>query len=595
MSLFEPILHLIEDRRASSTKTQIFVLLRAIMAHPFPQPGSAIQVKSIVAGNKDGSMDEHTFIRPPDSDNHLVYNSALELLRVISLENMLKVFASLLKERQILFVSKVVDRLSDCVQAMSSLLYPFQWQGSLIPVLPASMLDFICAPTPFLLGAMSNMVDPVKGMHARGEIDAVIMFDLDRDKFITNPNVEADLASLPKLEFSRLQESLAKFRKDYKPLFKDGAKKKFPSEHLHIPFINFFASCIGHYQRAMYVNPSGTCTFDQKKFLSLPLPQSTMDDVVRAYPPFITEFVTNTQMFGMFVAERESKGFSKFAGPFDKRLHELGLTVNFDHLEPTPSDLAERRPERSNTAFSDTSQAGAKTNGSAASTRHCFQCKAALSEANAKFCKECGAKQPLPPICHSATCKLAMDPASLFCKHCGSKNNICPDSGCGFNNKPGAKFCTGCGKAFPGATDVFCPNAACKAPIKEGTRFCNQCGAKVGPAGPACAGCGEELGPDSRFCNKCGQKIDRPAQLDIAAADQASQDTTGASSTIVWRNTVNTGLTPRYGSGSSGNSRGPSRTSSSGSLVRSREASFQLGAAAGAAEGGNKPRAPSST
>jgi len=44
----------------------------------------------------------------------------------------------------------------------------------------------------------------------------------------------------------------------------------------------------------------------------------------------------------------------------------------------------------------------------------------------------------------------------------------CPQ--CGFENKPGKKFCTECGERFPSR----CP--ACNAEAEDGEKFCGECG-----------------------------------------------------------------------------------------------------------------------
>lgn len=72
-------------------------------------------------------METHTLIRPPDSDNGMTETSGVELVRRVSPEHLTRLFACLLYERQILFVSKEVDILSDCIQAFAALLYPFSW------------------------------------------------------------------------------------------------------------------------------------------------------------------------------------------------------------------------------------------------------------------------------------------------------------------------------------------------------------------------------------------------------------------------------------------------------------------------------------
>lgn len=58
----------------------------------------------------------------------------------------------MLNERRIVVTSERVARLSACVQAANSLLYPMTWQHIFIPVLPEHLIDYLSAPMPFLIG-----------------------------------------------------------------------------------------------------------------------------------------------------------------------------------------------------------------------------------------------------------------------------------------------------------------------------------------------------------------------------------------------------------------------------------------------------------
>lgn len=60
------------------------------------------------------------------------------------------------------FWSSIISTLSSCMHAVVALLYPFSWQHTFIPVLPGSMLDIVCCPTPFLVGLLSSSVPKLK-------------------------------------------------------------------------------------------------------------------------------------------------------------------------------------------------------------------------------------------------------------------------------------------------------------------------------------------------------------------------------------------------------------------------------------------------
>lgn len=56
----------------------------------------------------------------------------------------------------------LTSTLSSCMHAVVALLYPFSWQHTFIPVLPGSMLDIVCCPTPFLVGLLSSSLPKLK-------------------------------------------------------------------------------------------------------------------------------------------------------------------------------------------------------------------------------------------------------------------------------------------------------------------------------------------------------------------------------------------------------------------------------------------------
>lgn len=44
-------------------------------------------------------------------------------------------------------------------ESVTALMFPFQWQHVYVPILPASLLHFLDAPVPYLMGLQSNGQD----------------------------------------------------------------------------------------------------------------------------------------------------------------------------------------------------------------------------------------------------------------------------------------------------------------------------------------------------------------------------------------------------------------------------------------------------
>jgi len=75
-----------------------------------------------------------------------------EYFNAVDSQNMIIIFASMLFERRIIFTSKKLYRLSACVQSANAILYPMNWQHIFIPVMPQSLIDYLLAPMPYLIG-----------------------------------------------------------------------------------------------------------------------------------------------------------------------------------------------------------------------------------------------------------------------------------------------------------------------------------------------------------------------------------------------------------------------------------------------------------
>lgn len=97
-----------------------------------------------------------------DVEFHRPYDHRIEetdltvLFETLNINLLLQLFGSLLLERKVVLVSKCLSRLSSCVEAMQSILYPFSWQHTFIPVLSSNMLDILSAPLPLVAGVLAN-------------------------------------------------------------------------------------------------------------------------------------------------------------------------------------------------------------------------------------------------------------------------------------------------------------------------------------------------------------------------------------------------------------------------------------------------------
>ncbi|CAJ0583556.1 unnamed protein product, partial [Mesorhabditis spiculigera] len=100
----------------------------------------------------------------------------LELWNALSPDQLIKLYCSILKERNIIFTGSKLSLITNCVLATTTMLYPMYWQYLLIPVIPPDMKAFLGTPVPAIMGVAKQVVPQVE--KAEGTNTAVII-DLD--------------------------------------------------------------------------------------------------------------------------------------------------------------------------------------------------------------------------------------------------------------------------------------------------------------------------------------------------------------------------------------------------------------------------------
>eukprot|EP00004_Rigifila_ramosa_P001503 TRINITY_DN1146_c0_g1_i3.p1 TRINITY_DN1146_c0_g1~~TRINITY_DN1146_c0_g1_i3.p1 ORF type:complete len:397 (-),score=109.08 TRINITY_DN1146_c0_g1_i3:1401-2591(-) len=174
-SLFQQILDVMEQRRLVSS-VEVFTFLKRILVFAPPTPGATLKVDCLSA--KTGTMEDYYLSRPDEGDllrDHVNFHPLYDLLGG---KLILQLFAALMGERRIIFTSSSLARLSTCTLAALALLYPFSWQHVFIPVVPRSLLDYCCAPMPFLVGVLSSFMPQLSQM----PLEEVVIVYLDEKK-----------------------------------------------------------------------------------------------------------------------------------------------------------------------------------------------------------------------------------------------------------------------------------------------------------------------------------------------------------------------------------------------------------------------------
>ncbi|XP_068573149.1 DENN domain-containing protein 5B-like isoform X2 [Cebidichthys violaceus] len=115
---------------------------------PLPAPGRSLKFH--------GVYEPIVCQRPGLGELQLADFPLAEAFSLLGVENLVQVFTCTLLEMQILLYSGDYQRLMTVAEGITTLLFPFQWQHVYVPILPASLLHFLDAPVPYLMGLQSK-------------------------------------------------------------------------------------------------------------------------------------------------------------------------------------------------------------------------------------------------------------------------------------------------------------------------------------------------------------------------------------------------------------------------------------------------------
>ncbi|XP_039136083.1 DENN domain and WD repeat-containing protein SCD1 [Dioscorea cayenensis subsp. rotundata] len=194
------------------------------------------------------------------------------LVQCLDVDNLIRLFTAVLLERRILLRSNKYTLLTLVSEAICHLIYPFRWQHVYIPLLFFSGVDYIDAPTPYMMGLHSDV--DTSGL----AIDGVVVVDLEHNSITTSE----DIPSIPDPEFSFLRGEILKLLHpnvvgiDHMKInfgviseqYAGCGRKPWGGEHdfqLRLIFLRFFASFLSGYRN--FIEISATNVFNSQAFV----------------------------------------------------------------------------------------------------------------------------------------------------------------------------------------------------------------------------------------------------------------------------------------------------------------------------------------
>ncbi|XP_053329699.1 DENN domain-containing protein 1A isoform X2 [Spea bombifrons] len=237
--VFYKLLNILAEYSSKSQDNQRNELLDTLYRLPIPEPGTSVHLSL------------HSYFTVPDPRElpSIPENRNLtEYFVAVDVNNMLHLYASMLYERRILICCSKLSTLTACIHGSSAMLFPMYWQHVYIPVLPPHLLDYCCAPMPYLIGIHSSLMEKVKIMN----LEDVVVLNVDTNTLETPFD---DLQNLPSEVVSALKNRLRKMS----TTTGDGVARA---------FLKAQASLFGSYRSALKIEPEEPITFCEDTFVS---------------------------------------------------------------------------------------------------------------------------------------------------------------------------------------------------------------------------------------------------------------------------------------------------------------------------------------
>ncbi|XP_040983729.1 DENN domain-containing protein 1B isoform X4 [Aquila chrysaetos chrysaetos] len=303
--VYYKLLNTLADYLAKEQENDSNDLLKSLYSHPVPKANALVSLSVLTSDylntgllpnawqqnqgmifaseqvlKKQPCLVSHSYFITPDITGLPTIPESRNLTEyfvAVDVNNMLQLYASMLHERRIIITSSKLSTLTACVHASAALLYPMYWQHIYIPVLPPHLLDYCCAPMPYLIGVHLSLIERVKNR----SLEDVVLLNVDTNTLETPFN---DLNNLPGEVVSALKNKLKK----QSTATGDGVAKA---------FLRAQAALFGSYRDALRYKPGEPITFCENSFVKHR--SSTTKQFL--------ETAVNLQLFKQFIDGRLSK------------------------------------------------------------------------------------------------------------------------------------------------------------------------------------------------------------------------------------------------------------------------------------------------
>ncbi|KAK1163989.1 DENN domain-containing protein 1B isoform X1 [Acipenser oxyrinchus oxyrinchus] len=306
--IYYKLLNTLADNFTNQQENDLNDMLESLYSYPVPKPNTSVNLSvneqlffatGQALKDQQSQLPHSYFITPdinglptiPESRNLTEYFVAVDV------NNMLQLYASMMHERRIIITSSKLSTLTACVHGSTALLYPLFWQHIYIPVLPPHLLDYCCAPMPYVVGVHLSLLEKVKSR----TLEDVVILNVDTNTLETPFD---DLQNLPSDVMSTLKSKLKK-------------QSTATGSGVAMAFLRTQAALFGSYRDDLRYKPGEPISFCEDSFIN------HRSSTMRAF----LKMAVNLQLFKQFIDGRlarinAGKGFSDV---FEEEITEGGF------------------------------------------------------------------------------------------------------------------------------------------------------------------------------------------------------------------------------------------------------------------------------
>ena len=288
------------------------------LINSIPVPGKNMKIEFFIPHCINPKIE----LQCPKIDDISIMNSNyMGIFKYLSIDNIVLIFRLILAEKKLLFIHNDYTELTNITNSFISLLYPFQWIHTYIPIMSAQMLKYIETFLPFLNGihiSLMNFVEKVFKEGDNDETEEIFLIYIKNNEIVLSSSFKKKgiklskyiQSNIPNLPFEKeLKKELKIIESSKKQI-----KKDFLENKLRDAFINIFVKMFYDYEKYI-MNLDNDIVFNKVLFMkNIPNKEEKTEQ-------FYEEFI-DSQLFQQFtqnLTDKENSYFQKKIKEFKEK------------------------------------------------------------------------------------------------------------------------------------------------------------------------------------------------------------------------------------------------------------------------------------